>query len=132
MEKNTEQNLAVVRERMMRLRQVREQLAEEVRLLMTHTEEEQLRWTGSVTDLMEALYCAFEQEVVTDEDGIPASFREIVRQCCRLLHVKMPSNPYETATRGRQRKGVKNSNYLIRYQRMLEKGTHNIFFLHIA
>lgn len=124
METNTlRQQTAAANERMQQLRESKEQLTLEVSTLMTHSGDEQLRWKGSVVDLMEALYCVFEQQTLTDEAGLPLPFLHIVRQCCQVLHVSMPRNPYQVATRGRNRKGIKSISFMRRYVRMRERGT---------
>jgi hypothetical protein len=43
----------------------------------------------------------------------------LVRQACRILHAKVPRNPYDCAARGRNRKGFIHSTYMERYEYLL-------------
>lgn len=128
MKTNNEKAICYANERMERLRRAKEQLAEEVSQLMGHSSEENLKWTASAIDLMEALYYAFQEQTMTDDYGVPLSFRHIVNRCCQVLHVKVPRNPYESANRGRMRKGVKCMNYLKRYMLLMETGKENVLW----
>ena len=96
-------------------RQAERRLASEVEQLMSHQECEMLQWTGSQIDLMEAAYVAFVSCTLQNDEGNYLSFIDIVRTTCSLLHVALPRNPYETAARGRRRKGLRNRPYLERY-----------------
>lgn len=104
----------------MTLNEAKQQLATEVSLLMTHSDTEALSWTASKSDLMEILYCAYETETLRSDNGSPMPFLDIVRRCCRLLHVSVPSNPYHLARRARLRKGMRNMSYLDRYLFLVE------------
>lgn len=128
-----EKTTTVANERLMRRRRAQQLMAGEVkRLLEEHTEAEGLTWKGSTVDLMEVLYYAFEEGCMADDYGVPASFMQIVRQACLLLHTKVPTNPYETARRGQQRKGVKHLSYLDRYLIMVEKKSKNVLWNSIS
>lgn len=123
MQKYTVPTVAAANERMERLRIAKEKLTLEVEQIMNHSEEEQLTWTATKTDLMEALYYAYNQMTIIDEYGVPLTFRCIVERCCRVLHTKVPNNPYGMAEKGQNRKGVKSVNFMKRYLRMSERKT---------
>jgi hypothetical protein len=132
MEKTIEKRIAAATEHMERMRKARQMMAEEVAQLMKHTPEEQLRWTRSKMDLMEALYYVFESGLLHDDMGIATTFAEIVRQCCSVLHVKVPGNPYLMAYRGRLRKGIKNISYMNRYLHLMESQQQNALWNSIS
>ena len=85
MKTNTEHLLATANERMKNLQAARQLLAEEMTALLDHHEEENLTWKGSKVDLMEAIYCTYESETMTDDYGMPVAFAELVRRCCCIL-----------------------------------------------
>lgn len=113
--KNAEKLLAETNEKRARMRKARLSLTEEVRQIMKRGQTEKLYWKAPVIDLMEALYYVYEEGELTDEYGQPLSFLALVRSCSKLLHVKLPANPYCMAQRGKQRKGVKHQNFMTRY-----------------
>ncbi len=102
------------------LREAETRMTEEVASLLKQNEKEQLHWRGTMTDLMEALHTAFLTQQLRDGMGQPYSFRALVSNACRLLHLRVPSNPYEYATRGKSRKGQVNISYMERYQYLLQ------------
>lgn len=108
-------------EQQKRHREAQHRLSEEVRRVMNSSEHEGLHWTGTRVDLMEALHVAYLTGDLTDEWGIMMTFNSIVRRVCRVLHVQMPSNPYEMAARGSHRKGMQMNTYMERYTRLLEQ-----------
>ena len=132
MKTNTEHLLATANERMKNLQAARQLLAEEMTALLDHHEEENLTWKGSKVDLMEAIYCTYESETMTDDYGMPVAFAELVRRCCCILHVSVPRNPYEAACRGRRRKGIKRPSYMQRYQVMSSNGTRKALWKSIS
>ncbi len=103
------------------LHDVRQRLVAEVEELMTHLPFEGLYWKGTVTDLMEALYMAFRYGRLFDIDGHPRTFTSVARQCSAILNRSCPSNPTAKAARGAQRKGVQESPFMVRYERMVER-----------
>jgi hypothetical protein len=109
-------------------REAQTRLAEEVRSMLHQNERERLHWTGTTTDLMEALHVAFDTGLLTNDEGDPMSFMQIVRQACRILHHRMPGNPYDAAMRGTRRKGVLRHNYADRYCYLLGTGHEQPFF----
>ncbi len=96
--------------------EVESRLANEVECLLSHTNEEQLRWNGTRSDLMEALYVVFCTGLLEDDEGCQLHFSHIVSRACSLLHVVPPRNPYETAARARRRKGLNRSTFMRRYE----------------
>ena len=128
-----ESTTAFVSNRQMKQRMALMQMAQEVeQLLKEHQEQEGLTWTGSKADLMEALYYAFESGCLHDDYGMLLTFADIVRRGCTLLHIEPSRNPYVTALRARQRKGMKNLNYLERYQIMMDKYPINTIWTSIC
>lgn len=113
-------------QRLRREAQVR--LAEEVRSLLKQDERERLHWTGTTTDLIEALHVASDTGLVTDDEGNPLSFMQIVKRACLILHHRVPGNPYDTAMRGHRRKGVLRHNYEDRYCYLVGTGREQPFF----
>jgi hypothetical protein len=90
-------------------------LISEVSELLNQTENEQLVWHGSQTDLMEALHTAYLFGNLHNDQGQPCTFKEIVNHACRLFAHPVPSNPTALASRGRYRKGVKRQSFFDRY-----------------
>ena len=94
-------------------------LTEEVSSLLRQKESDNLHWKASRIDLMEALYTVFMMQELHDAEGHPYTFMKLVRDVCRILHTKVPRNPYDCAARGRNRKGFIHDTYLERYQYLL-------------
>lgn len=114
-------------------RQAERRLASEVEQLMRHSESEELKWTGSQMDLMEAAYVAFVSCTLQNDEGNYLSFIDIVRALCSILHVTLPRNPYETAARGKRRKGFRNRPYMERYTDILnQRPERSLFWEKIA
>lgn len=114
MNNTLENNCALLSER-----ETERLMAREVAQVLGHHADENLHWRGTVTDLMEVLHRAFTTCLLTDADGLILSFTAIVTRACEVLHVRRPSNPYETASRACRRKGLQRVTYLQRYQRRL-------------
>jgi len=74
-----------------------------------------VRWTGSQTDLMELVYTAYLRGVVRDAEGYPASLKMLTREICRCLHVAVPDNPSSVGRYAVSRKGVRRNTLLQRY-----------------
>ena len=90
-------------------------LAAEVQTIIRRTPNDQLRWTGTTKDLMEALYVAFLTATLHDDEGNGMAFLHIVRHCCSVLHTRIPLNPHDVARRAMNRKGMKSLPFLDRY-----------------
>ena len=97
------------------IRQLEKQLASEVGELLKCNESDNLRWKGTQSDLIEALYVAFTTFSLHDDEGQGLSFIHIVRSVCNIVHMPIPRNPYELASRSRRRKGVRRLTYMERY-----------------
>ena len=123
MENNKLMNTMMATERQKYRRMAEERVADEVRQLLSHNEGEGLKWRGTNVDLMEALHVAYSTGILTDENGICLSFSHIVGRACSVLHMAVPSNPYETAARGRRRKGRLMSTYMDRYELQMRQST---------
>ena len=108
-------------DRLRRFREARDRLtAEFVDLLMT-APGAGVRWTGTVTDLMEVAHIAYLQGTVCAADGASCTFRQLVERACSVLNVKVPCNPQTCARRASMRKGVRNSPFIDRYVRRMER-----------
>lgn len=114
----TEKALTEAKNKMTLIKEARQTLTREVERLMCHSENDGLSWIGTTTDLMEALYCAYEEQTIMGDNGLPLCFKELVKRCCRVLHVKVPRNPYNMANKGKMRKGIKKQSLLSRTTHM--------------
>ena len=94
-------------------------LVVEVCQLLNEPPGTDLTWTGSRSDLIEALHTAYLLGEVCDEHGHPYSFAAMVGHACKLLHCPVPRNPSAIAARARERKGVRQTNFFDRYCRMM-------------
>lgn len=100
-------------------REAREQLTREFVELLRLRPESGVRWTGSTRDLMEATHIVFVQGVVCNADGTTCTFRQLARQACEALHVRLPRYPYACVYQATQRKGVRTGSFIDRYARQL-------------
>jgi hypothetical protein len=98
------------------------QLTSEIAQLLSMQDNERLHWSGSITDIIEALYLAYETRMLCGGNGLPLTFTTMVRCATRLLQLPQLKNPFDTAARGRRRKGILSDNYLTRYRRLLDEG----------
>ncbi|MBQ9644811.1 MAG: hypothetical protein IJV24_00445 [Prevotella sp.] len=112
---------------MMNRRQAEHRLAHEVGRVLAHTATDNLHWQGSRVDLIEALHTAYTTFLLTDDEGVSLSFIHIVSQACSVLHVAMPSNPYELAARGSRRKGLHSLPYMTRYLHRLQNSAEPLW-----
>lgn len=101
-------------------REARQRLTEEFANLLRLEPQDGARWTGSMTDLVEAAHIVYEQGRICDETGHACSFGRLVSRACRSLNVKEPANPRRTAYKARQRKGIRRESFFTRYCRMVE------------
>lgn len=113
-------------------REAQQRLADEVKSLMEHEEHEGLYWSGTSTDLMEALHAAYSTGQLQDEQGICLTFRTIVSRVCSVLHVGQPHNPYECASRGRRRKGMRMNSFMERYERQISRHHEQPIWINIS
>ena len=91
----------------LREREMRERIACDMLSLPTHKEEDGLMWNSSKTDLMEMTHILYCTDLVRDDEGLPMTFRELVRRVCQIVHVTPPCNPYHLVGRAQIRKGRK-------------------------
>lgn len=63
-----------------------------------------VRWKGSMPDLLEMLHVAWYYGRPLDENLQPLTFGRMSADMCRRLHVRAPLNPYATVGRVRERK----------------------------
>ena len=83
--------------------------------LLRHDASEGLRWTGSRSDLLEALHIAYVYGRLIDEDGQLLTFRAIVDRTCTILHLPGLRNPWATVERAKGRKGMRQTTFFERY-----------------
>ena len=115
-------NCALASEQTRQRREAEMLLAQEVeRIMNEHGEQEGLHWAGTRVDLMEALHVAYNTGMIQDEWGVSLKFNTIVSRVCRVLHVALPRNPYEIASRGQRRKGMLQRTFLERYVLMVRR-----------
>lgn len=68
-------------------REARERITEEFVALLSLDPDEGARWTGTVTDLMEATHIAYTQGTICDSEGNTCTFTQLVTGICDTLHV---------------------------------------------
>ncbi|MGM9704378.1 MAG: hypothetical protein ACI3YB_00115 [Prevotella sp.] len=83
--------------------------------LLDHSDKDNLYWIGSQTDLVEMVYEVYAHGRVRDASGEPLSLHRLVLRTCALLHMYVPTNIYQVASRARRRKGVKSHTFIERY-----------------
>ncbi len=103
-------------------RSARLRLTEEFIRLLEMKPEDNARWNGTTTDLVEVAHIAYESGRLYKENGTPLTFTELVTSACRILHLKTPSNPRRTAYQARNRKGTRQKTFLERYCMLLYEG----------
>lgn len=87
--------------------------------LLTHTPDDNLRWKGTNTDLIEMIHVVYEAELVRDSNGCLASFTSLVRRVFSLMHIKVPANPHAYLNKAHCRKGIRQLPFAQRYAQML-------------
>lgn len=103
-------------------KKVNSSIYEEGRMMMVEwlldiitTDDENIYWTGSMTDLAELVYYLYEKKFMRDGYGYPLSYKCLVKQCFAFFHVAEPTNPFTIAARARRRKGIKQPSLLERF-----------------
>lgn len=86
-------------------KEVRGRIADDMMQLLGRSADEGLVWRSSKTDLMEMVHILYCTDMVRDADGLPMTFRELVRRVCDIVHESVPRNPGAYVMRARQRKG---------------------------
>ena len=89
--------------------------------LINRSEEEGLYWTGLKCDLIELAHMVWESGALLDATGHPLDFRTIVRNICRVLHVREPNNPSSVISAVRARKNVRVGPLRERYLQLISK-----------
>jgi hypothetical protein len=92
-----------------------ERLMHDFTRLLELLPSDNVRWTGSQTDLMELVYTAYLRGVVCDAEGYPASLKTLTCEICRCLHVAVPYNPSSMGRYAVSRKGIRRNTLLQRY-----------------
>ena len=83
--------------------------------LINRSEKEGLYWKGATCDLIDMAHMVWESGALLRPDGRPMDFISIVRNICRVLHVRVPSNPSSTVMAVRMRKNIRVGPLLERY-----------------
>ncbi|MCI6504706.1 MAG: hypothetical protein MSA13_08875 [Prevotella sp.] len=99
-------------------RQNRQRIIEDMIVLLGRSASEGLVWRSSKTDLIEMVHIVYCADVLRDAQGLPLTFRELVRRACEIVHVSIPANPNQLVTRAQQRKGRRMLPLLERYDKM--------------
>lgn len=102
-----------------RKRQTEERLTADITGILNRAYGKRIYWTGSITDLMEAVYTAYMSGSIYDDRGQPCSFKHLVHEACHVLHVPEPVNPRSYIYRAQNRKGIRQEPFIHRYGRML-------------
>lgn len=105
----------------LQMREAKARLAEEFGNLLKQAPENNARWEGTVTDLVEAAHITYMQGAVYDAKGRVCTFTQIVSRACSALRMPMPKNPRRTAYQARNRKGVRQEPLIKRYCRMMHE-----------
>ncbi len=90
-------------------------IIEEMKSLLTHSPEDNLKWCSTKTDLIEMIHILYESSEVRDAYGVPVSFCSLVNRCFAILNVKVPSNPNSYVSQARNCKGQRRAPLLLRY-----------------
>ena len=91
---------------------------DDMKKLLQRSECDGLRWHGTKTDLVEMVHILYESEELTDEDGVPMTFKRLLELSCMVVHERVPRNPATYLTQARRCKGMKRAPLLIRYKRI--------------
>ncbi|MBR4269847.1 MAG: hypothetical protein IKQ47_08740 [Prevotella sp.] len=97
---------------------------EDMKELLTHSADEGLTWRGTKTDLVEMVHILYESEELTDDDGLPVTFKQLLLRCCSVVHERVPRNPATYLTQARQCKGIRRAPLLVRYRGELMDPPH--------
>lgn len=89
-----------------------------LRLLRTPLDE-QLRWTGTMTDLAEATHLVWLTGRVLGPNGRPMAYKDMLERVCGVLHRAVPPNPHALLCRARGRKGIHSCSVLTRYVELI-------------
>jgi len=82
-------------------------LTDKVNYILTKSADDNLKWGGTNTDLLEILRNVYIYNTFTDACGRPMSFISLTTQVFAIFNRHMPKNPYTKADRGEQSKGVR-------------------------
>lgn len=108
-----------------REREARVRLTDELLELLETAKKENVRWEGSMADLMEVAHIAYKMGRLCNDDGSMCQFGYIVSHTCLLLNVKAPAHPRQAAFHSEHRKGIKQDCFLKRYCRMMDSSEGN-------
>lgn len=98
-----------------RLNEAKKHLINAFLPLLDLSPNQQTRWMGTKTDLLEMTHLIYETGEIKDEMGRPATFLWLVRRVCNNLHVSVPCNPNTLVSKAMQRKNVQQAPLLERY-----------------
>lgn len=92
-----------------------DRMAEQMRRLLRTPASQGLRWTGTLTDLAEAIHVVWLTGQIPDDTGRPMTFREMMRRACHVLHRRVPANAHSLIAHAGSRKGIRSCPVLTRY-----------------
>jgi len=90
--------------------------------LLSASDDVRKAWKGSKADLYEMAYRAYLADRITDSEGVPLTFQEVVRILCSRFHIYQPHNAYAIAKAACNRRGIRSHTLLKRYEWKLKHG----------
>lgn len=85
------------------------------RQLLRMDRSDGVRWTGTMTDLVESAHIVWLTGRILAPDGRPMTFADIIRRACWVLHRREPSNAHSLLCHATERKGIRSCSVLTRY-----------------
>lgn len=104
------------------IEKVREIAVREFVEVMGMSPEDGLRWTGTVSDLVEVTHVVWETGTVIDGSGRPMAFTKLVRHIFNILNARAPKRPTAVMNNVNMRKNVKTVPMMERFAMLLELG----------
>lgn len=102
-------------------RLVTERMTEHFGRLLRTPLREGLRWSGTMTDLVESAHIVWLTGRIVDKDGRPMTFRALLQCACRVLHRRMPYNAHALLAQAARRKGVRSCSVIDRYGELITR-----------
>ena len=105
------------------LNMAKEQMFADFGRLLSSGDDVRKAWKGSKADLYEMAYRTYLADRITDAEGVPLPFMEVMRIVCSLFHTHLPHYAYSMARVACRRRGIRSHSLLKRYEWKLK---HNI------
>lgn len=109
MENTNQDQVRLERETM---KSVARNLAQQFLDCINQSEDDNLVWTGTKTNLMELVNYIYDYKMMTDEFGVPLTKTRIAQIVCRKFNVAMPRNLSTYRTNILNNKGLKSTTLL--------------------